>query len=86
MKKDQLLKRLEKAWATIKDSYTGFSDPQLMEPGVMGEWSVKDSLAHLTTWEEEMAFIKWTVTGIDGLMFILISTLLVIIAVGIMNR
>ncbi len=39
----------------------------------------------LTTWEEEMSFIRWAVTGIDGLMLILISVLLVIIAVGIMN-
>ena len=53
MKKYQLLERLEKAWTTLQDSYTGFSDPQLMEPGVMGEWSVKDILAHVTTWEEE---------------------------------
>jgi hypothetical protein len=37
MKKDQLLKRLEKAWATIKESYAGLSDPQLMEPGVMDD-------------------------------------------------
>jgi hypothetical protein len=53
MKKDQLLKRLEKAWATITESYAGLSNAQLMEPGVMGEWSVKDILAHVTTWEEE---------------------------------
>jgi putative ABC transport system permease protein len=39
----------------------------------------------LTTWEEEMSFFKWTIAAIDGLMFILISVLLVIIAVGIMN-
>lgn len=24
-----------------------------MEPGVSGEWSVRDILAHVTTWEEE---------------------------------
>jgi len=53
MKKYQLLERLEKTWKTLQESYTGFSDPQLMEPGVMGEWSVKDILAHVTTWEEE---------------------------------
>src|SRR6266576_1883651 len=52
MKKDQVLKRLEKAWATFQESYAGSSDPQLIEPGVMGEWSVKDILAHVTTWEE----------------------------------
>jgi ABC-type lipoprotein release transport system permease subunit len=39
----------------------------------------------LTTWEEEMSFFKWTISAIDGLMYILIVVLLVIIAVGIMN-
>jgi hypothetical protein len=29
------------------------SDAQLREPGVAGNWSVKDILAHVTTWEEE---------------------------------
>ena len=53
MDKQQLLKRLEKAWAAIKESYAGLSDSQMMEPCVMGNWSVKDILAHVTTWEEE---------------------------------
>ena len=53
MDRQQLLKRLDKAWAALKDSYTGLSDSQLVEPGVMGDWSVKDILAHVTTWEEE---------------------------------
>jgi len=39
----------------------------------------------LTTWEEEMSFFKWTVAAIDGLMYVLISVLLIIIAIGIMN-
>jgi len=29
------------------------SAAQLMEPGVTGDWSVRDILAHVTTWEEE---------------------------------
>ncbi|HEX2279797.1 MAG TPA: hypothetical protein VHN13_22140 [Candidatus Tectomicrobia bacterium] len=29
------------------------SDSQLTEPGVTGHWSVKDTLAHVTAWEEE---------------------------------
>ncbi|MGH6915097.1 MAG: DinB family protein, partial [Geminicoccales bacterium] len=28
-------------------------DSRLTEPGVTGDWSVKDILAHVTTWEEE---------------------------------
>jgi hypothetical protein len=53
MKNDQALKRLEKAWATFQESYVGLSKPQLMVAGVMDNWSVKDILAHVTTWEEE---------------------------------
>jgi hypothetical protein len=51
--RQQLLKRLDKAWAAFKDSYVGLPDSQLMEPGVTGDWSVRDILAHVTTWEEE---------------------------------
>jgi hypothetical protein len=53
MKRQQLLKRLETAWTAIKESYASLTDSQLTEPGVMGDWSVKDMLAHVTTWEEE---------------------------------
>ena len=53
MDRQQLLKKLDKAWAAIKESYAGLPDAQLTQPGVMGDWSVKDILAHVTTWEEE---------------------------------
>jgi DinB family protein len=49
----QLLKRLDKAWVAFNESYAGLSDVQLMMPGVTGAWSVRDILAHVTTWEEE---------------------------------
>jgi ABC-type lipoprotein release transport system permease subunit len=39
----------------------------------------------LTTWEEEISFIKWTLTAIDGLTYVLTGILLVIIVIGIMN-
>jgi hypothetical protein len=53
MNKQQLLQKLDKAWAKIKESYVGLSDSQLTEPGITDDWSVKDILAHVTTWEEE---------------------------------
>jgi uncharacterized protein (TIGR03083 family) len=53
MNRQQLLNKIEKAWAEIKESYAGLSDAQLTEPGAMGDWSVKDILAHVTTWEQE---------------------------------
>jgi len=49
----QLLRRLDKAWVAFTKSYAGLSDAQLMKPGVTGAWSVRDILAHVTTWEEE---------------------------------
>src|SRR5438552_16847522 len=64
MDKQQLLKQLEKAWTTIEESYAGLSDSQLTEPGVMDNWSVKDILAHVTTWEEEaMKYLPLILTG-----------------------
>jgi hypothetical protein len=53
MDRQQLLKRLNKAWTEFRESYAGLPVSQLQEPGVMGDWSVKDILAHVTTWEEE---------------------------------
>jgi len=53
MDRRQLLKRLDKAWVAFNESYVGLSDVQLMQPGVTGDWSVRDILAHVTTWDEE---------------------------------
>jgi ABC-type lipoprotein release transport system permease subunit len=39
----------------------------------------------LTTWDEEVSFFKWQIAAVDGLMYILVIVLLVIISVGIMN-
>ncbi|MCC6799099.1 MAG: ClbS/DfsB family four-helix bundle protein [Anaerolineae bacterium] len=53
MTKQQLLDKLERAWADLKASFSGMSEAQMTTPGVTGDWSVKDILAHVTTWEEE---------------------------------
>jgi hypothetical protein len=64
MDRQQLLNKLDKAWAALKESYAGLSDAQLTEPGVMGAWSVKDILAHVTTWEEEaLQYLPLIITG-----------------------
>jgi len=53
MDRQQLLQRVAKAWEAFNESYTGLSDALLSEAGVTGTWSVRDILAHVTTWEEE---------------------------------
>jgi hypothetical protein len=64
MNRQQLLKRLDKAWAAFKESYAGLSDLRLTEPGVTGHWSVKDVIAHVTWWEEEaLKHLPLIITG-----------------------
>ncbi len=53
MDRRQLLQRLDTAWGAFEASYAGLSDAQLVKPGVTGDWSVRDILAHVSTWEEE---------------------------------
>jgi hypothetical protein len=50
---ERLLQQLDAAWTELGDAYAGLADDQLVEPGVVEDWSVKDILAHVTTWEEE---------------------------------
>ena len=53
MERASVHKHLGQAWAELKESYGGLSERQMKEPGVTGDWSVKEILAHVTTWEEE---------------------------------
>lgn len=50
---DRLLKALDGSWAAFNTSFADLSDEQLAEPGVVGAWSVKDIMAHVTVWEHE---------------------------------
>ncbi|HLB81447.1 MAG TPA: DinB family protein [Gemmatimonadales bacterium] len=53
MDREQLLKRLDKAWQALQQSYAGLSDADLLVPGVTGAWSIKDIIAHVSWWEAE---------------------------------
>ena len=53
MDRGRLLKRLDAAWAELEASFAGLPAEQMVVPGVTAAWSVKDVVAHVTTWEEE---------------------------------
>lgn len=53
MKKQQVIDKLERAWLAFQESYAGLSEAQMLQPGVTGDWSVKDILAHVSWWEAE---------------------------------
>jgi hypothetical protein len=53
MNRQQLLARIETAWAAFNHAFAGLPEAALAEPGVTGDWSVKDLIAHVTIWEDE---------------------------------
>ncbi len=64
MNRQQLLNKIDEAWAMLHQAYVDLSDTQMTEPGVTGDWSAKDILAHVTIWEEEA--LKYLPLIIDG--------------------
>jgi hypothetical protein len=50
---DDLLQRINAAWAELQASLTNLTDTQLNSPDE-GGWSIKDNIAHLAAWENHM--------------------------------
>jgi hypothetical protein len=48
-----MLHEIAEAWEDLHASYAGLSDELLLEPGVTGDWSMRDILAHVAVWELE---------------------------------
>src|ERR1700721_3496775 len=53
MDRSGVLKQLDKAWVAFTEPYVGLSEVELVEGGVVGDWWVRDGIAHVSTWEEE---------------------------------
>jgi hypothetical protein len=53
MSRRHVLARVDAAWTAFKESYAGLPRAQMTESGVTDSWSIKDVLAHVTTWEAE---------------------------------
>ena len=51
--RQKLLDDLEAARAELLSAIEGLSEQEMVCPGVIGEWSVKDTLAHIAAWDEE---------------------------------
>jgi len=54
MNKQQVIEKVEKAWADFHQAYNGLAPEQMIQPGVDGVWSVRDLLAHVSWWEDEL--------------------------------
>ena len=53
MHKERLFQRIDAAWQELQDAIAGLSEESMLAPGAIGEWSVRDLLGHVATWEEE---------------------------------
>jgi hypothetical protein len=63
--KERLLAKLEAAWGDFVASYGGLPPNELQSPGVAGSWSVRDIIAHVTSWEEEaLAHLPGVLRGV----------------------
>src|SRR5262245_23587754 len=49
-----LLEKIRSERARLEQSIAMLSEAQLTQPGVVGESSVKDIMAHLTVWEQRL--------------------------------
>src|SRR5215469_9686272 len=52
--KTQLLNRIQNERALLETLVTQLTEEQMLQPGVEGKSSIKDILAHITTWEQHL--------------------------------
>jgi hypothetical protein len=59
MHKQEIIKRLEESREKFLDLIEDLPESAYLQIGVVGEWSIKDLLAHLSRWEAEMVKLLW---------------------------
>jgi hypothetical protein len=62
--KAELLRLTRQERSILEDKITGLSYAEMLYPGSMGVWSVKDILQHLVDWEQR--WISWYQAGKRG--------------------
>lgn len=63
-RREELIAVIENAQLDIEGLIEQVGEARLAEPGVTGEWSVKDILAHMTAWEERI--VAWAEALLQG--------------------
>ena len=64
MDKEEVLKRIRVERRRLEKNLSEIKPAQMVQPGAMGDWSVKDILAHLIDWEQR--FLGWYRAGLRG--------------------
>ena len=53
MTKEKLLQLMEKEWSSLLAAFDGLQENIFQEKSAIGDWSIRDIIVHITTWEEE---------------------------------
>jgi hypothetical protein len=64
MTRQELLDQIRSERGRLEKTLARLTHAKMLLPGVDGEWSVKDVLAHISTWERWM--IRWTNKLLEG--------------------
>jgi hypothetical protein len=62
--KAELLDGTRAEHARLEAALAEISEEAMLQPGVVGEWSIKDMLAHISDWEQR--FLRWYRAGQRG--------------------
>jgi uncharacterized protein (TIGR03083 family) len=64
-RKTEILEQISATHLLLEAHLSALSDAQMLQPGVNGQWTVKDVLAHITWWEQHL--LHRLKTGQDNL-------------------
>lgn len=67
MNKDEFLGEINREWQQLLDLVGGFTPEELLQPGAVGHWNVRESLIHVAAWDMELAEIikERLTTGVE---------------------
>ena len=55
--------RVEASWQGLMDALEGIPEDRMSEPGVVGVWSVKDTMAHIAFWDDRAVAVQEAVAA-----------------------
>ncbi len=64
MSKSRLLESIQNGYGIFKELLSKFDEEQMNQPGVIGKWSIKDTVAHIVVHEQRM--ILWLRERLQG--------------------
>ncbi len=63
---EDVVRKIDGSWRELQSALAEVPGNRMEEPGVVGPWSTKDLLGHVTTWEAEMmANVQRTADGLE---------------------